>query len=207
MIKILHSDNIKVTSTKDWQQDISTYYDRPLPADETPISSIKIERVWAMPNKWTFTIKPIAELLKEEMDTNKEVWLDPFAGMNSPAQYRNDLNEEMNAQDHEDAIDWLKKRENADGILLDPPYSNRQVSEHYKAKGITVTGWHTSAGWTSKIKDEVARATKKGGKVISFGWNTMGMGKKRGFKMTRILLVSHGGSKNDTLVTVEVKEK
>ena len=26
-----------------------------------------LERIWAMPNKWTFTIKPIAELLKEKM--------------------------------------------------------------------------------------------------------------------------------------------
>jgi len=28
---------------------------------------MKIERIWAMPNKWTFTIKPIKELLKEEV--------------------------------------------------------------------------------------------------------------------------------------------
>lgn len=169
------------------------------------IEEIRIERKWAMPSAWTFTIKPIAELLREEINLNKEIWLDPFAGMNSPAQYKNDINEEMNAQDHEDALDWLKKRHSADGILLDPPYSNRQVSEHYKKAGIKVTGWHTSAGWTSKIKDEVARATKRGGKVISFGWNTMGMGKNRGFKMTRILIVPHGGNKNDTLVTVEIK--
>lgn len=33
----------------------------------------------------------------------------------------------------------------------------------------------------------------------------MGLGKTRGFEMQRILLVPHGGSKNDTLVTVEVK--
>ena len=168
---------------------------------------MKIERIWAMPNAYTFKIKPIAELLKEEINTNKEIWLDPFAGLYSPAQYRNDLNEEMNAQDHEDAIDWLKKRQNADGILLDPPYSNRQVSEHYKAKGIKVTGWHTSAGWTAEIKDEVARIIKKGGKCISFGWNSMGLGKNRGFIIERILLVPHGGSKNDTLVTVEIKRQ
>jgi len=33
----------------------------------------------------------------------------------------------------------------------------------------------------------------------------MGIGKNRGFEMTRILLVPHGGSKNDTIVTVETK--
>lgn len=166
---------------------------------------MKIERVWAMPNKWTFKIKPIAELLKEEINTNKEIWLDPFAGNNSPAQYRNDLRENTNAQDHEDAIEWLKKRKEADGILLDPPYSLRQVSEHYKEAGIKITGWHTSAAWGARIKDEVARIIKPGGKAICFGWSSMGLGKNRGFKMNRILLVPHGGSKNDTIVTVETK--
>ena len=170
-----------------------------------PEVSMKIERKWAMPSAWTFTIKPIADLLREEINTNKEVWLDPFAGNNSPAQYRNDLNENTNAQDHEDALEWLKKRKEADGILLDPPYSLRQVSEHYKAAGIKITGWHTSAGYNSKLKDEVARIIKPGGKVICFGWNSMGLGKNRGFKMTRILLVPHGGSKNDTICTVEIK--
>lgn len=30
---------------------------------------MRIDRVWAMPNKWTFSIKPIAQLLREEMGT------------------------------------------------------------------------------------------------------------------------------------------
>ena len=66
-----------------------------------------------------------------------------------------------------------------------------------------VTGWHTSAGWTSSIKNEAARIIKPGGKAICFGWNSMGLGKNRGFEIIRILLVPHGGSKNDTIVTVE----
>ena len=43
------------------------------------------------------------------------------------------------------------------------------------------------------------------GKVISFGWNTAGIGKTRGFEIKRTLIVPHGGSKNDTLCTVEIK--
>lgn len=164
-----------------------------------------IERKWAMPDAYTFKIKPIAQLLAEEMKEN-EIWLDPFAGLYSPAKLRNDINPDMNAQDHKDAIEWLKKQKMADGVLLDPPYSNRQVSEHYKKRGIKVTGWHTSAGWASTIKDEVARAIKKGGKCISFGWNSMGLGKRRGFEITRILLVPHGGSKHDTICVVEIKK-
>ena len=54
-------------------------------------------------------------------------------------------------------------------------------------------------------KNEIARIIKPGGKAICFGWNSMGLGKNRGFKMERILLVPYGGSKNDTIVTVEKK--
>ena len=172
---------------------------------------MKIERVWAMPNKWTFTIKPIENLLLEEVGSPmfmEGTWCDPFAGMNSPAQVRNDLNPEANAQFHMDAIEFLKSRkdEEFDGVILDPPYSLRQVSEHYKEAGLAITGWHTSSGWISTIKDEAMRITKQGGKVLCFGWNSMGMGMSRGFEMIRVLLVPHGGNKNDTICTVEVKK-
>lgn len=160
-----------------------------------------IERVWAMPSAWTFSIKPIASLLREEITG---VWIDPFAGKNGAiyAQVTNDL-----ANGGIDALEFLKaqKDESFDGILLDPPYSLRQVSEHYKKAGIKITGWHTSAGWNARLKDEAKRLLKPGGKAICFGWSTMGIGKSRGFEMQRILLVPHGGSKNDTLVTVEKK--
>ena len=158
-----------------------------------------------MPNKWTFKIKPIAELLKEEMNINKEIWIDPFAGMNSPAQWKNDINRSMNTTHNMDALDFLDKYHDVDGVILDPPYSLRQISEHYKQAGVKVTGWHTSAGWSSTIKDKATKAIKKGGKAICFGWNTQGLGKSRGFTLKRVLIVPHGGSKNDTLVTVEIK--
>jgi len=56
-------------------------------------------------------------------------------------------------------------------------------------------------------KNEIARILKPGGKVICFGWNSMGLGKGRGFVMKRLLIINHGGSRNDTLVTVEIKKK
>lgn len=162
-----------------------------------------IERAWAIPSAWTFTIKPIANLLRQEM--TEGIWIDPFAGRNSPATITNDLIEKADFK--MDALEFLKSRKDneADGILLDPPYSFRQVSEHYKRAGIKITGWHTSFGWSSAIKNEAARIIKPGGKVICFGWNTMGLGKNRGFKMERVLIVPHGGQRNDTLVTVEYK--
>ena len=33
----------------------------------TQSNEIRMERIWAMPNKWTFTIKPIHELIQDEI--------------------------------------------------------------------------------------------------------------------------------------------
>lgn len=58
----------------------------------------------------------------------------------------------------------------------------------------------------SNCKDELARIINIGGYCICCGWTSQGLGKNRGFKMIEILLVPHGGNKNDTIVTVEQKE-
>lgn len=161
-----------------------------------------------MSNKWTFTIRPIKDLLKKEVSSG--IWVDPYCGENSPATILNDINKENPiAQTNYDALDFLKTLDSKkfDGILLDPPYSLRQVSEHYKKAGIKITGWHTSAGYNSALKNEASRILKMNGLAICFGWNSAGIGKKRGFELMEVLLVAHGGSKNDTIVTVEKKVK
>lgn len=166
---------------------------------------MKIERIWAMPNKWTFTIKPIKELLSEEV---KGFWADPFSGLNSPAQMKNDLNPKMKADLNMDALSFLEslKPDSLDGILFDPPYSITQAKECYEGFGMeNLKIKPTSMQYWSKCKDAMMKAIKKEGKAICFGWSSMGLGINRGFKMERILLVPHGGSKNDTIVTVEIK--
>lgn len=99
----------------------------------------------------------------------------------------------------------LIESESADVVLYDPPYSLRQVKEYYEGVGIKVTAEHTKASWRAKHLDEIARIFKPNGVCLSFGWNTNGVGKKRGFEIIEILAVAHGGSKNDTLCTVEKK--
>ena len=168
---------------------------------------MNLERVWAMPNKWTFTIKPIKELLREEVKSG--IWIDPFAGKNSPAQKTNDLREDMPTTHHMDALEFLKTfdDESVDGVLFDPPYSITQAKQCYEGYGMELLDTKpTSMKYWADCKNEIARITRKEGKVICFGWNSMGIGKNRGFEMTRILMVPHGGSKNDTIVTVEVKK-
>jgi len=148
---------------------------------------MKIERKWAMPNKKTFQIKPIAELLKEEIPKGIKV-LDPF-----PFEYK------------EDATNMLNKIKDKsyNYAVFDPPYSPRQLKECYKGKG----KYDTKCSTWSKWKDLMAKKIRIGGKIISFGWSSQGMGKNRGFKILRILLVPHGGQHNDTIVVVEEKTK
>ena len=53
--------------------------------------------------------------------------------------------------------------------------------------------------------DEIKRILKPNGLALCFGWNSNGIGKTRGFEMLEVLLVPHGGSKNDTICTAERK--
>lgn len=159
-----------------------------------------------MPNSNTFLIKPISELVSKYI-RHGELWIDAFANSSKIATITNDLNKEYDTNYHLDALDFYKMFEDnsVDGVLYDPPYSLRQVSECYKNVGVQVTQETTQSSWRSKHIDEIKRITRDGGIVISFGWNSNGIGKIRGFEILEILLVAHGGSHNDTICTVERK--
>ena len=135
--------------------------------------NIKIERIWSMPNKNTFEIPPISKLIKEEVDL-KNTWIDPFANRNKIASITNDLNKEFDTDFHLDALEFLKqfKKDSIDGVLYDPPYSPRQVSECYNDFGYNVTWNTTKASFWGNHKKEISRIVKLGGKVITFGWNS-----------------------------------
>ena len=139
-----------------------------------------------MPNHRTFQIKPIAKIIKQYKDGG--IWLDPF-----PYPYRTDANEYL-ATIGDSSVD---------GVLFDPPYSPRQLKECYQSLGMALHDTKSSV-W-STWKDEITRVIKPGGKCISFGWSSQGLGINRGFCIIEILLVAHGGNHNDTIVTVESK--
>lgn len=168
-------------------------------------SNISIERIWAMPNKNTFEIKPIHDLIVDEITDG--IWIDPFANRNKLASITNDLSTEFDTDYHLDALDFLKMfdTDSVDGVLYDPPYSPRQVSECYNNVGYNVTWDTTRASFWGNHKREISRIVKIGGKVITFGWNSGGIGYKYGFEIQKVLLVPHGGWHNDTICTVEIK--
>ena len=166
---------------------------------------MQINRKWCMPNKNTFDIKPIKEVIDKYMVEG--VIIDPFANKNKIATITNDLDEQYDTNYHMDATDFLKMFEDnsVDMVLYDPPYSPRQVSECYKNLGKAVNIQTTQASYWSKQKKEIGRILKPNGIVITCGWNSGGIGKKYGMEIQEILLVPHGGWHNDTIVTVEKK--
>lgn len=165
---------------------------------------MQMERVWSMPSKNTYTIKPIKALLQDEITG---FTIDPFANESQIADVNNDINGKLDHTLCHDALEFLKCHRDGevDCVLFDPPYSPRQVSDCYKAVGVKVDNLMTSAKFWCDMRNEIARIVPVGGKVISFGWNSAGMGLKRGFKIIRIMMVAHGGQHNDTIVTVEEK--
>jgi hypothetical protein len=167
-----------------------------------------VNRVFARANKWTFEIPPIKELLNRYVIDGKD-WVDPFAGNSKLCEYRNDMNperEQPSKQEAEIFANFLyQTRRNLKGCVFDPPYSYRQVSEHYKECGKKASSMDTSANFTIRVKRAIAPIIRDGGYAISFGWNTNGFGKCLGFEIVEILVVAHGLTHNDTLVTVERK--
>lgn len=162
---------------------------------------ITITRKWEMPSIWTFKMKSIRSVLgKYNVGIG---WVDPFAGMNSPAEMTNDI-EGRGAKYKMDALEFLVSidSESIDGVLFDPPYSTEQCLRRYTPKHGGTAG---RAEYWSKCKDEISRICKNGSTVISCCWDSNGMGKKRGFEIAEIVLICHGACHNDTIVTIEKK--
>lgn len=165
-----------------------------------------ISRAWAMPNSNTFSVKPIGEFVARYVkESNSSI--DPFARDRNDATVTNDLNTKTGAQYHMDANDFLRMfdADSFDLGIFDPPYSPRQLSECYEQVGRKATMQDTQSKSWSDWKNSMAPLITKGGYVLSFGWNSVGMGKGRGFELVEILMVCHGGMHNDTICLAERK--
>lgn len=168
---------------------------------------MKFNRIWAMPNSDTFSVKPIKEFVAHYLQQSK-CSVDPFARNSEIATYTNDLNPNTKALYHMESEDFLSMLVclgvEADLFILDPPYSPRQVKECYEDIGRKMK---TKDAWGGAMKKRrrcvIERMAAPKAVVLSFGWNTNCMGK--GWEMLEILLVAHGGAHNDTICVAEQK--
>lgn len=160
---------------------------------------MKMEYIVSPPNKWTFQPPKIRRLVEKELEGRV---LNLFAGKTKLKHrgeiVRNDLDESIDADHHFDAmeVDEHFNREEFDTVILDPPYTLRKSREKYQGK---------YKGKFTKIKEKVVPLVRPGGKVITFGYSSTGMSKKRGFEKEKIYLINHLGDHNDTICVVERK--
>lgn len=129
--------------------------------------------------------------------------LNLFAGLNllPVNEVRNDKNTEMPADFHMDAVAFLRywyreKEEKFDTVILDPPYSYRKGMRKYE--GATCSNFKL-------VKDFIPPILNPTGKVITFGYHSISMGKTRSFEQEELLVIGHGGAQHDTLAIVERK--
>jgi len=162
-----------------------------------------------MPNGDTFSVPPINDFVRSYLQ-NSKISIDPFARNKRWATHTNDLNPAAEAEYHMDAESFLlmliNKGVKADLIIFDPPYSPRQISECYKNIGMEVGMKETqSALLYQRVRDAIVPLCTDDAIVLSFGWNSVGMGKCRRFEQIEIMLCCHGGAHNDTICLAEQK--
>lgn len=160
-----------------------------------------------MPSADTFDCEPIRGFVQKYLMKSK-VSADPYARNTRLATYRNDLNPKTMAEYHMDAEDFCLmlagKNVVCDLVIVDPPYSPRQVKECYDSFGHKMKQDDALLGLIrKKLKTAINTITKPGSVVLTFGWNTVGMG--RGWIQREILLVCHGSDHNDTICLAEEK--
>ncbi len=149
--------------------------------------------------KYTFENRRIREWVERHVEG---VTLNLFAGKTllNCREVRNDLREEMPADYHMDALDFVKhwQGEPFGTVILDPPYAYRKSMEMYEG---------AVSSPFNQIKNVLPNILTLEGIVITFGYHSNVMGEKRGFEQDHILLMSHGGAIHDTIAVIERKTK
>jgi hypothetical protein len=155
-----------------------------------------------MPNSETFSIPQIGDFVNRYL-SDSEVSIDPFARNKRWATYTNDLNPETAAEHHLEAEVFLQmlvdRGVRADLVILDPPYSPRQVRDCYQGIGLSVSMQDTQVCAARKRRRAlVDRLVVIGGVVLHFGWDSNGMGVDD-WQIEEIMLVAHGSANHDTI--------
>jgi len=145
--------------------------------------------------RYTFQSPKIRKWVEER---SKGKVLNLFAGITklNLDEIRNDIDKEALAEYHKEAIQFVEEwvGDDFDTIILDPPYAYRKAMEMYKGN------------YNSKFKllaDKVLDILKKDGIVISFGYHSTFLGKKRKAQLNELCVFAHGGAQHCTIGIVE----
>lgn len=174
---------------------------------------MRINKVWAIPNKSIFECLPIKNFLVRYLSMSKDS-IDPFAADSTLTNYRNDPNPNSSAPYHMKALEFLKmlrlthKSLHSNLVLFNPPYLLCRFKERYESVGLHYgqkDEWELNR-WVVE-RDVIKDLVTLGGFVLNFGQTTNRMGRKRGFQIEELLVISYNGAHKDTLCIAEKKIK
>ena len=116
--------------------------------------------------------------------------------------HRNDLDDCRDADTHFDVctLDESLPVESFDVVVFDPPFDSDQAAEHYD--GNTVGRGPSGGLWAAR--DALANLTAPGGRVLSVGWNSVGLQHKDDFEREAIHLFQRV-QKPDVVLVVDRK--
>lgn len=147
--------------------------------------------------RYTFESPKIKEWVENR---SSGLTLNLFAGKTrlNLNEVRNDLNKDTNPDYNLDALDFVLsyKGKKFNTVILDPPYSYRKSMEMY------------NGNYTSKFKtiaDNLPNIITSSAKVISFGYHSTFLGKKRGYDLEEMCVFAHGGAQHCTIAIIESK--
>lgn len=160
----------------------------------------------------THNLKPMSDLygymmrkwISEKNVMTPEI-IDPFARMCLWGTVRNDINPEFLQQfttHNMDALDFMCTMPSgeAHGVIIDPPFSNRQSDEEYNTGNL-----YTNPAYMADIGLQCFRVLKPGGYVLKCGYNSNPPYK--GFDLVKIKLCQFGASRNDVIMTLWQKNQ
>jgi len=160
---------------------------------------MEIELIKTNLRRYTFESPKIKKWVE---DNSKGKVLNLFAGKTELKlnETRNDIDKEMKAKYHKDALDFVLewRGEKFDTIILDPPYSYRKSMEMYKGN---------INSRFKLIADNIKSILKENGIIISFGYHSTFMGNKRKFELKKLCVFAHGGSQHCTIGIIESEDK
>lgn len=161
-----------------------------------------LERIFEMPRAWTFQMPKLRTWVESRLEGKV---LNLFGGVTKLTPppggsiITNDINPDLKsdlALDAYDLVQWASwdSQGKFDTVIFDPPYTAYQAVHTYNGK---------KAQDVTHARDIVEYTLRPGGRVISLGFNSTGMGASRGFEKEGLLLVNGGGSHNDIIILSE----
>lgn len=163
--------------------------------------SLPFRRIRTRASTWTFEPNPVRRYV--------EAWLEGrvlnlFAGAtklrHNDEIIRNDLDPKRDADYHFDAVKAHEQFEanSFDMALLDPPWNSRKSREKYRGE---------YQGHFTAVKDAVKGLVRPGGHILTVGYDTVGMGKQRGYEPIAVASLCYGGDIDDALILVEQRQE